>query len=171
MKVFVTSNLQLGRPNAITKFKRPFKDVDNMTNELIGNWNSVVSDEDIVYHLGNFAWDPKTAQDALQRLRGKIYLLPAEHDEAVMILNQKKLLPINSNVMNRITPLKDYECNLSYWPMLEWPGSSNGYYSIIGYPDKKYKSDPKKRIINASVDLWGYKPQELQRLVETFNDF
>ena len=96
MKVYVTSNLQLGRPNAISKFKRPFKDVDNMTNELIGNWNSVVTDEDIVYHLGNFAWDPKTAQDALQRLKGKIYLLPAEHDAAVMLLNSKKLLPINS---------------------------------------------------------------------------
>lgn len=171
MKVFVTSNMQLGRPNAITKFKRPFKDVDNMTNELIGNWNSVVSNNDTVYHLGNFAWDPKTAQDALQRLNGNIKLLPAEHDEAVMLLNQKKLLPLNSGLMNRITPLKDYEVNLSYWPMMEWPGSSNGYYSIIGYQNKKYKSDPEKRIINASADLWGYKPQELQRLVEIFNDF
>ena len=171
MKVYVTSNLQLGRPNAISKFKRPFKDVDNMTNELIGNWNSVVTDEDIVYHLGNFAWDPKTAQDALQRLKGTIRLLPAEHDEAVMLLGNKKMLPSKSYLMNRITPLNDYECSLSYWPMQEWPGSSSGYYSIIGYPGKKYKSDPKKRIINASTDLWGYKPQELTRLLETFNDF
>jgi calcineurin-like phosphoesterase family protein len=142
-----------------------------MTNELIGNWNSVVTEEDTVYHLGNFAWDPKTAQDALQRLKGTIKLLPAEHDEAVMLLGSKKMLPTKSSLMNRITPLNDYECNLSYWPMQEWPGSSSGYYSIIGYPGSKYKSNPTKKIINASIDLWGYKPQELTRLLETFNDF
>jgi calcineurin-like phosphoesterase family protein len=60
-KIFVTSNLQLGRPGAIKKYNRDFADVDEMTDRLIRNWNEVVTKDDTVYHLGNFAWDPRTA--------------------------------------------------------------------------------------------------------------
>ena len=73
MKVFVTSNLQLGRPAAIKTYKRDFKSVDEMNDALINKWNSIITNKDVVYHLGNFAWDPKTAQDALLRLNGTIY--------------------------------------------------------------------------------------------------
>ena len=172
MAKFVTSNLQLGRPGAIKKYGRPFKNVDEMTEELIKSWNSVVSQGDIVYHLGNFAWDPKTAQEALQQLNGFIYLMPAERDEAVQTLLRKGMIPSNASMMNRITPLRHSGTNvtLSYWPMMEWPNSDKGDFSIIGYPKKKYKSDPSKRIINASCDLWNFKPQEINKLVSIFED-
>ena len=54
-KVFVTSNLQLGRPGAIKKYKRNYSSVDDMDKDLIKKWNEVVKSEDTVYHLGNFA--------------------------------------------------------------------------------------------------------------------
>ena len=74
MKIFVTSNLQLGRPAAIKQYKRSYTDVDQMTDDLILKWNETVKAEDTVFYLGNFAHDPKTAQDALQRLNGNIKL-------------------------------------------------------------------------------------------------
>jgi calcineurin-like phosphoesterase family protein len=83
MKIFITGNMQLGRPSAIGKWKRPFDNVDQMTETLVENWNNVVGDDDIVYHLGNFAWDPKTAYDSLLKLKGKqIFMLLGENDEA-----------------------------------------------------------------------------------------
>lgn len=170
MKRFVTSNLQLGRPHAIKKYKRPFKDVDEMTDSLIREWNSVVSPGDLVYHLGNFAWDPKTAQEALERLNGQIWLLPGEYDDAVMLLAKKGMLRSGVKVINRILPLEVYKANLSYWPMEAWPGKQNGYYSIIGHPQKQFKSDPKKKRINMSIDLWGYKPQDLEKTLQIFYD-
>lgn len=171
MKIFVTSNLQLGRPSAINRFDRPFKDVQEMNNVLIKNWNEHVSPGDIVYHLGNFAWDPKIAQDALSNLNGKIYLMPAENDDAIMHLHSKGQLPSNAGMMNRIMPLKSAECTMSYWPMSAWPHFEEGYYSIIGYPDHNFKSDPERKIINVCSDLWNFKPQELERLISTFKDF
>lgn len=170
MKRFVTSNLQLGRPQAIKTYKRPFKDVDDMTDSLIREWNSVVSPNDLVYHLGNFAWDPKTAQEALDRLNGQIWLLPAEYDDAVMVLARKGMLRKGVKVVNRIIPLEVYKANLSYWPMESWPGKQKGYYSIIGHPQKQFKSDPKKKRINVSTDLWNYKPQELEKTLQIFQD-
>ena len=170
MRRFVTSNLQLGRPQAIKKYNRPFKDVDEMTESLIKEWNSVVTSNDLVYHLGNFAWDPKTAQDALERMNGQIWLLPAEYDDAVMILARKGMLRQGVKVINRILPLEAYKATLSYWPMEAWPEKNKGYYSIIGHPQKQYKSDPAKKRINVSTDLWGYKPQDLEKTLQIFYD-
>jgi calcineurin-like phosphoesterase family protein len=170
MATFVTSNLQLGRPAAIKKYGRSCKDVSEMNEMLIQNWNSVVSDGDIVYHLGNFALDPKTAQDALSRLNGRIFLMPAELDESVQTLATKGMLPKTVSLMNRITTMSQFKSNLSYWPMAEWPEKKKGFWSVIGYPEKKYKSDPRQKTINVSTDLWGNKPQDLEKLLEIFQD-
>lgn len=170
MKIFITSNLQLGRPNAIKKYNRPFKDVDEMTNSLIKEWNSVVSDADLVYSLGNFAWDSKTAQDALELLNGQIRLIPAEYDKAVKVLAKKGMLRNGVQVVNRILPLKRYKATLSYWPLEAWPDKQSGYYSVIGHPQKQFKSDPEKKRINASTDFWSYRPQDLDRTLDLFHD-
>ena len=171
MKIFVTSNLQLGRPNAIKKFKRPFEDVNEMNNAIIRNWNRVVSEGDLVYHLGNFAWDPKTAQDAISALKGNIRFIEGEHDESIAYLDEKQMLPKNAKIVSRIEVDHNVMCTLSYWPMLTWPKSESDYYSVIGIPDDKYKSDPEKMIINVNADKWNYTPQELNKTIDIFKDF
>ena len=57
-KIYITSDTFFGRRNIIEIANRPFKDLDEMHAVMVNNWNSVVTDNDIVYHLGNFAWTP-----------------------------------------------------------------------------------------------------------------
>ena len=172
MKYFVTSNLQLGRPGAIKLYKRPHSSVEEMNEDLIVKWNSVVEPSDVVYHLGNFAWDPKTAQDAITALNGRIFFVLGESDQALLTLNKKKMLPSSCQILRDITRSEHPECQcvFSYWPLTAWEKQSKNW-SIIGYPKKSFKSDPKKRIINASTDLWGNKPQDLDKLIGIFQDF
>lgn len=170
-KTFVTSNLQLGRPGAIKKYKRDFKDVDEMDAALIKAWNTIVTQNDTVYHLGNFAWDPRTAQSSMLALNGNIKFVLGEHDEAVELLEIKGMLRPGCEIVKCITEDRDNEAVLSYWPLSYWPNKSKKWYSIIGFPQKTFKSDPKKKIINASTDFWSHKPQELSKLMGIFNDF
>jgi calcineurin-like phosphoesterase family protein len=170
-KTFVTSNLQLGRPAAIKKYKRSHDDVDHMTDDLILKWNETVKQEDVVYHLGNFAHDPKTAQAVLSRLNGTIKFIQGDHDNAITLLNEKGMLPSRCSMLKCVEIIEDLNVAVSYWPLGAWPNKTNKSWSIIGYPDKKYKSDPKKRIINVSTDLWANKPQELEKLLGIFSDF
>ncbi len=170
-KIFVTSNLQLGRPGAIKKYNRDFNTVNGMNDALINNWNTIVTKNDIVYHLGNFAHDPKTAQDAMLRLNGSIYFTLGEHDQAIETLFNKNMLRPGCKVIKCIEEDLDNKVALSYYPLGYWPGKSKKWFSIIGYPAKSFKSDPKRRIINASTDLWGHKPQELHKVVDIFKDF
>ena len=165
-KIFVTGNMQLGRPSAIGKWKRPFDNVDQMTKTLIDNWNSVVGPNDDVYHIGNFAWDPKTAYDSLLALKGKrIYFLFGENDEAIIDLKGKGTLQDRIFTCTDLFNLRSVGAILSYWPMAEWYKKQKGYYNIIGYPNRKHKTNPKQKRINCSTDQCNFKPQNIQSII------
>ena len=168
MKYFVTSNLQLGRPGAIKLYKRPYNSVEEMNADLISKWNSTVEPGDIVYHLGNFAWDPKTAQNSLLRLNGTIKIVLGEHEAAIRSLESKGMLRAGVSIVECIQLEEDSV--LSYWPLATWPNKAKKHFSVIGYPGKKFKSDPKTRVINVSTDLWNNIPQELDRIISIFKD-
>ena len=170
MKRFVISNLQLGRPNAIRKYDRPFDDVDQMTEQVIKNWNSVVGKNDLVYHLGNFAWDPKTAQDVISQLNGTIWFIPGEIDDAIIELRNKGMLINNASIKPSIMPLEKMRVTISYWPLKEWPKKKDGFWSLVGHPSLEYKSNPKEKTINVSADLWNFKPQNLEHIIGIFED-
>ena len=53
---FFTSDTHFGHANIINLCKRPFKDVNHMNDMLVENWNNVVTDDDTVFHLGDFAF-------------------------------------------------------------------------------------------------------------------
>ena len=48
---------------------------EEMLEEMVKNWNSVVSKKDIVYHLGDFG-----DYEVIKRLNGKVYLICGNHE-------------------------------------------------------------------------------------------
>lgn len=78
---FFTSDTHFGHANIINLCKRPFKDVNHMNDMLVENWNNVVTDDDTVFHLGDFAFGGSDVWNkVLSRLRGKIYLILGNHE-------------------------------------------------------------------------------------------
>ena len=170
MKVFVTSNQQFGRKGAIKAYKRPFIDVDDMNLQLMEAWNSVVSDGDIVYVLGNFAWDPETLEVITNSLNGDIIVISGEYDKAAKELAESLGLLDIEYLHNAIEYHTEINSALSYWPLSEWQGKAKGSYSIIGYPDKKYPTDHNAKVINCSCDLWDFKPIEIEKVIGLFKE-
>lgn len=81
-KVFFTSDTHFGHSNIITWCNRPFKDVHEMNEALIENWNSTVGPDDVIYHLGDFAFGGSGFwKSIVERLNGKKYLILGNHDE------------------------------------------------------------------------------------------
>jgi len=54
METFFTSDTHFGQERTLQLSKRPFHSVDEMDREMVENWNACVSDDDVVYHLGDF---------------------------------------------------------------------------------------------------------------------
>ena len=80
-KVYFTSDTHFYHSNIIGFCKRPFKNVEDMNETLIENWNRVVGQDDIVFHLGDFCMGGSHEwTKILNRLNGKIYLILGNHD-------------------------------------------------------------------------------------------
>lgn len=53
-----------------------------MNEELIRRWNETVGPDDIIFHLGDFAWGGSAVWNSiLPRLNGHIHLIAGNHDE------------------------------------------------------------------------------------------
>lgn len=87
MNMFITSDMHFGHANIIKYCNRPFKDVDDMNNKLIHNWNQRVKEDDIVYHLGDFCFKGgveggiSKPQYWENQLNGKIIHIKGNHDK------------------------------------------------------------------------------------------
>lgn len=81
MSYFVTSDSHFNSGNIIEYCNRPFTDSDHQTAELIKRWNSVVSPDDTVIHMGDFIMGlADTIPIILPQLNGSIILTRGNHD-------------------------------------------------------------------------------------------
>lgn len=81
MKSWFTSDQHFGHKNILELGRPEFKDLREMENTIIQNWNSVVSEGDHVYVLGDFSFRNKEeTKIIMQRLNGKKFLIIGNHD-------------------------------------------------------------------------------------------
>lgn len=82
-KIFFIGDMHFMHRNIIKYCNRPFSDIEDMTEKLIKNWNSVVGKNDIVYVVGDFALCRKQKIiEICQRLNGRKRLILGNHDQA-----------------------------------------------------------------------------------------
>ena len=78
-KLFFTSDTHLGHFNICKYCHRPFQSRSEMDQTLITNWNSVVPEDGIVVHCGDFMLphknDIKEYMKYMSKLNGRILLL------------------------------------------------------------------------------------------------
>ncbi len=78
---FFTSDTHFNHANIIRFCNRPFKDVEQMNEVMITNWNNAISKDDTVFHLGDFCLGGAAEwTKILDHLNGKIYLIMGNHD-------------------------------------------------------------------------------------------
>lgn len=63
---------------------RDFPDVETMNETMIDNWNRTVKDGDRVYLLGDVAFHPRVFEKIIPRLKGRIVLVPGNHEPPKM---------------------------------------------------------------------------------------
>ena len=79
--VFFIADLHFGHKAILKYERRPFKDIDDMDNALVENWNSVVKDNDLVFLLGDVSlYNSAKTKELCQRLRGNVVLIKGNHD-------------------------------------------------------------------------------------------
>ena len=80
--IYFISDTHFYHNNIIKYCNRPFKDTDEMNNYIINKWNEIVTDNDIVYHLGDVTFaDKEKSKNVISKLNGRKYLIRGNHDK------------------------------------------------------------------------------------------
>lgn len=80
-KTFFIADTHFGDENVINYENRPFKNISEMDNAIIKNWNSVVSNEDRIFVLGDFSfYDINKTKEIGKALNGIKILVLGNHD-------------------------------------------------------------------------------------------
>jgi calcineurin-like phosphoesterase family protein len=171
MKLFITSNQQFGRHGAIEQYARKFGSVEQMDEYMIQQWNSVVSEGDLVYVVGNFAWDPETAEYAIKRLNGTIIVMDGKWDRATKELVNKLGSEIGVAYTDEgVRYVESVNVCLSYWPLSDWPHKDEGAISVVGLPKAQFNTNHSIKRVNVAVDYWDFKPVDIKKVIQLFSD-
>lgn len=159
--IFFISDTHFSHKNI--SIKRGFSCVEEMNEKIIKNWNSVISTNDIVYHLGDFSLSNKMQEiEAIfKRLNGKIVLIRGNHDSNKMI-NKIDFHDVFDKLEIKIN---GFEITLSHFSYLIWNKSHYGTFHFHGHSHGNLVH-PNKRAIDISVECWDYKPITFERIYE-----
>ena len=120
--IFFTSDTHFQHENIIKYASRPFENANEMDEVLIKNWNSVVGENDIVFHLGDFMFgNIKRFWEFRGRLNGKIYFIHGNHDYKLMEdINLEDAFEVVENQM--LIVVDGQKIYLNHFPMLTFDG-------------------------------------------------
>jgi calcineurin-like phosphoesterase family protein len=130
------SNLHLGHKNIIEHCDRPFDSVQEMNRTLIDDWNAVVDPDEVVFFLGDLGHFAK--EDHLRQWLDEL------HGRVVFIEG------------NHDRPSRYVD------------GVNTHQYYFLEQGDRTFccTHRPENQQANVSIELTGYKPIEVQKLIE-----
>ena len=167
MTLFFTADEHHGHPNIIEYCNRPFKNEQRMTRELISRHNQVVTEKDIVYHLGDFAWGgPERSnyvRNILNKLNGTHILILGNHDD-IKPFNYVKV-GFQSVHTSLWLNIDDYIIIMAHDPSIWTALSRSDAIFLHGHIHELYKSFKNKRVVNVGVDVWDFYPIPLIRIL------
>ena len=135
-----------------------------MNNTIINNWNSIVKNNDTIYHLGDFCLsNDDEIKSIFNRLNGNKILIRGNHDRKPVKFYEN----IGFEVLTHAPiVLDEYKLMLSHVPLPDVK-IKDGYINLHGHIHNKKISDdyPKNysenKHINLSVDSTDFKPVSL----------
>lgn len=119
MSIYLTSDLHFGHDRQFIWKARGFNSVQEMNDVLVEKWNSIITNEDDIYVLGDIMLGSVDNIDYISKLKGKIHIVLGNHDT----FNRERLYSTLPNVVEIADvgirlKYKKYHFVLTHYPML-----------------------------------------------------
>ncbi len=129
---FFTSDTHFNHANIIRFCNRPFKDVEQMNEVMITNWNNAISKDDTVFHLGDFCLGGAAEwTKILDRLNGKIFLIMGNHD--LKNIRQGFISRFEHVAMQMHIKVGKQRIYLCHFPFLCFEGGYKDVWQLFGH--------------------------------------
>lgn len=167
-KKWVTSDHHFGHENIIKHCNRPFINTDDMQEQMISRWNSVVRPNDLVYHLGDLFYRIRTidAHAILDRLNGKIFFIEGNHDQVAAKMKGRF---VGYERLHEIE-IGGHKVVLCHYAMRVWRNSFHGSRHLYGHSHGQLPEDPLSLSFDVGVDAgWDFTPVSEDQVVTRMN--
>ena len=136
-----------------------FNNIEEMNKDIIKCWNETVSDDDDIFHLGDFSWGNNNKwREIRYRLNGKIHLIRGNHD-------YKKSESFLFSLFETVSDYNEIDLDfndekikvvLSHYPFYTWNRMNYGSWNLFGHVHSKFKSVPGRMLsMNVGWDIWN----------------
>lgn len=150
---YVTSDLHFWHKRILElqKETRPFNTVEEMNEHIIQSWNSLVSENDTIYHLGDFSFAGKSKTvSILDRLKGNKVFIIGNHDKRTKnILEDYGLTFYYKKIRRGGTHIILFHFPITFWDMCD-----HGSVHLFGHMHGTYKNPP-GRCVDVGWDSFG----------------
>ena len=130
-----------------------------MDEHLIQQWNSVVPQDGLVFHLGDFAFgDPSKYRP---RLNGQIRFIIGNHDrdsEAYQFNAPKEQRPFLSYEDVRMVVIEGQAIWLSHYAHKVWPKQGRKSWHLYGHSHNNLPDDKHSLSFDVGVDAHNFTP-------------
>lgn len=162
--VFFTADTHFGNQRALVLSRRPFSTTGEMDWTMVENWNSRITENDTVYHLGDFG-NP----DVIKKLNGNLLILPGNYDSLDTLdclvsnmLEKKGNIIILQEPQHEIT-LNGYDFILAHQPFELSLLKNNNTFALFGHIHKLQMI--KSFGLNVGVDCHNFSPINLETIL------
>jgi calcineurin-like phosphoesterase family protein len=171
MKTYFTADLHFGHANVIKYNSRPFNSVEEHDRALVDNWNSVVTNKDRVYFLGDLAFHPSSAAKWVEKLNGLKYWIRGNHDNPSVLSNLRQYFQWVREmeeicILDNDAPHGKRYITLNHYAMRVWNKSHYGAWHLYGHSHGLLPDDPKSLSFDVGVDCHDYTPISYDRVKE-----
>lgn len=124
-KLFFTSDTHFDHFNIAKYCHRPFASRSEMNQALVEKWNSVVPEDGIVIHCGDFMLphkeDSRLYLKHASKLNGEIYLCRGNHDMIKTGINEFGIAKFRAIVDMMIVSVEGIKILACHFPLLAYP--------------------------------------------------
>ncbi len=164
MSIFFSSDQHFGHINVIAHCNRPFKNVEEMDETMIKNWNDKVGKRDTVYVVGDFTFrSGKHVQEYVDQLNGKILLVAGNHDE-----RNKQITKVFGQCP-KLLRIKHYKQRivLCHYNLKNWQGKLRDImpsYHLYGHGHCYHAENIYDLSLDIGVDGNGFSPYSFEEI-------
>lgn len=164
MPRYLISDLHLGHENIIEHCDRPFDTVEEMNQVLIDNWNRTVTNDDVVFFLGDLGQfaDDEQLRYWLDKLNGRIVFIEGNHDSP-----DRYVSGVHTHQYYILTQ-GEHEFCCTHRPENAprfWDGWIIHGHHHNNHPTKYPFVNPEEHRVNVSVELINYRPIRVEQVI------
>lgn len=171
--IFFVSDFHVSHKNILTYDKRPFVDINEMHTTLIKNWNEVVTDDDVVYYLGDLSFGRcDLTKWFIYSLKGKIHFILGNHDKMRDIAKLGRFdhiheygteIYVKDDVLKSARGSDGYQqIIMSHYPIFSWNRAHYGSWHLHGHCHgslmKSYPDFYKRKVMDVGCSETNYTP-------------